>query len=321
MLESNKALTIPEQAIHSEAAYTAETLKTGRDAYKAIDNLPGTINPQPIQKGITDLIKNAGGQIEKDGATVAWDKDTLAFSAKQKQILFNIQQQAGKADNMEKAVDLRQYISANQPKFSGSGVTQQVRTDFLKLKNSIDSQINEKATSVGLGDAFSKANEYNRMYVQPLHDSGAVDRLDAVKQESVRQDFISKNPTAPTPPIGSSYNAAIKQIFPANPTPQKVREVLSRMDDNGKKIMEGKFIQETVGDVVANPENFNKNSALIKVNQLTEKYKGVLSPESMQTLDGVKKVLQKAGAVARTEGQRSNAYAIHMAGSAVGGGL
>lgn len=321
-LAKDGSLSIQEQAVKSEAAYTASILKQNTANYQVIKDVPGTINSNVIRNNVMSLYKSGGADIIQQDGKAMLDAKNSVFNDKQINILANIQQQAGKINNMEDALKLRQYISSNKAQFQGKNATDTIYQGYNNLKSAIDSQITQQAEKAGVGDALKSANKFNQSYVQPLDDAGATDRLKAVQANQQRSQIMQNlKPGQPVPPVDPEYTKATRQIFPANPSPQKVKEVLSRMDPSGQGIMERKFIQEAIGDAKANPEMFNKNTSLIKVNQIIDKYGSVLSDDTMETLNGYKKVLQAAGAVAKQEGEKNNTYALHYLGHAIGGGI
>lgn len=313
-LLADGALTVPEQALKAESTYTASILHQNNSNYSMVKNIPGSIDGSLVTKKASNMLQGADGKI-----------DTSLFSSPQLNVIKSIQEDAKKLNNMEDAINLRQYIASNKSLFQGKGVSSSVMDQFSNLKSTLDAQIGTKATEAGLGDAFKKANEFNEFYVQPLRDSNATDRLKIMTQQAKRNDIISNlKPGQPVPPENPEYTQAIKQIFPVNPTPQKVKELISRMGADGtagNKIMQNYFIKQTFDEISSNPENFNKNNALIKVNQIVNKYKDVLSKDTLNTLSGAANVLKEAGATAEKSGLKSDSYVMHYAGAIIGGGI
>lgn len=318
-LAANGHADVSEQALHSEANYTGTIMKQNSDNYQVIKGIPGSINGRGIQSEIAKLYQNNGVQFVKEGQQTMMDASQSTLDPKQLNVLKNLQIDAGNADTMEKALLLRQKIAGNYNLFKGKGVNDQVMNDYSGLKDFTDRLINQKAESVGLSEPLSKANQFNHTYVQPLINSGAIDRAQAVQAKAARDQAVAKlKPGQPVPPIDPSYAQAVKQVLPKNLSPQKLDEIQSRMDSTGAQILQNHFINQTFGDIQENPNNFDKNGALIKLNQTIAKYGSVLSKPSNDTLQGMKTVLQEAGAQAR-KSPDSNTWLAHHAGYVIGG--
>ncbi len=64
-------------------------------------------------------------------------------------------------------------------------------------------------------------------------------------------------------------------MFSNNMSVQQVKGLLSRFDEDGNQIIQDHFVQKTLKDVMANPETFDKNAALISLNKTIATYKDV----------------------------------------------
>lgn len=317
-LSLDGSLTVSEQAVKSEANRTAAIIHQNDANYQQIKDIPGAINGNVIRSNILNFYKNNGGTIDRIGNQATLNLDKSLFSPEQARVLQSIQQDAGKLNNMESSVLLRQYLATNQPLFRGKGVPSSVKSGYDSLKQTLDAQIEQKASEAGLDGAYKDANKFNELYVQPLRDSGATNRLRAVAQENKRVEATQGAPSGQEPPINPAYTQAIKEILPTNPRPEKLKEVLSRMDENGDHIIQNYFIKQSLSDVLSNPQSFDKNAALIKINQTAEKYKDVLSTPTLETLNGVKILLKQAGAGKDAGAQQ---YLSHIIGGSLGATL
>ena len=321
-IKSAAGLTIEDVALQSEAANTSAAVLQNNANYQEIKELPGKINSVPIRRSAMQLMEDTGSTVEQEGNQMMWNHSGSSLSEKQIKTLQGIQQEAGRINNMEDAVMLRQQIAAGKSLFQGQGVTKIAYNSYIDLLKQVDDQIGEMAKNNGLGDAFTAANKFNQFVVQPLYESGAVDRAAAVSKKQAQEVYnASQAPGSVQASIPPEYAQAAKQIFQGNMTPQKVGEVLSRMGNGaGRQALEDKFVQESFKDIMSNPDNFNKNQALMKLNEITQKYKGVLSSQSLKTFEGMKVMLKQAGAVAESSGH-SPTYLQHYAGHAIGGAI
>lgn len=323
-IAKNKDLSIEDRAVQSEAAFSQKAIDANNANYKAIKEMPGQVNPLPLQNAIEQLGKDTGSVKLNTNGKIVWNHDNSSLSDPQKKALLSIWQDASKMKNMEDAVILRQQIAGTQSLFRGAGVSKTAFNGFSDLKDKIDNAIGKIAEQNGLKGNFDFANNFNRNVIQPLNEAGSIDRLGALaskqRQEAFNQQQAAtgKAIQAPTPP---EYTKATKQIFTTNMTPQQVKGILSRMDGNGRQVMEDKFIQDMFKDVVQTPEDFNKNAVLLKVNQTINKYKDVLSDETLKTFGGIKTLLQQAGAEAKKTGMNNDTYFQHTLGALIGGGL
>lgn len=320
-LAVNGSASVNDLALKSEANYTGTIMKQNDANYQVIKDISGTINGQAIQGKVTKLYTDNGGKIIRDGDTVGLDSSQALLNDKQINVLRSVQQDAGQLQNMEQALLLRQYISGNQSIFQGKGIPTSVKNGYVQLKTFVDNLVEKKATEAGLEAPLKTANQFNQFYVQPLHDSGAVDRMQAVLQDGKRAELIKNlKPGEAPPPIDPAYSQAVKQVLPANPSPEKLKEVLSRLDPNGKQIVEDSFTLKVFKDIQENPDNFDKNGALIELNKAIAKYTPVLSKDSIDTLQGMKILLKEAGAQAKKTND-SNTWLVHHAGYVIGGVL
>jgi hypothetical protein len=315
-------ISTKQQAVLSEANNTKAILDTADQKYSAIKQIPGTINGNAVQGNVTKILIDNGAKIDTEGNISMLNADKSRFDDGQLKVLQSIQRDAGNLGNMENAVQLRQYINDNTSLFQGKGVDSGVMASYKTLKSNVDNLIDNKASQAGLSSNFKDANKYYHDYVSPLHEEGSVDRMNAVHADAQRSQLVQAQQQATqriqavgkqgvqpdprdvalvkqgTPPATPGISDATKSIFPNNPSPEQVSSVLSRMDPVGSKIMANHFVSQAVGDVVANPEAFNKNGALIKINNIISKYSDVLPKDSRDILNGTKAILKAGGAVA-----------------------
>lgn len=295
-IKSDNSLSVSERALKSEAGYTAGILSQSNANYKAIKDIPGTIDVIPIQNTASALLAKA-----------------TSLSDKQKNMLQGIIEDSNNIQTMDDALRLKQNISSMQSEFQGKGISDAIMNQFKTIKDASIAAIQKKAKDAGLSDVLKTADEHYASHVSPLRDSGAIDRLNAFSQESKR---LANTPGAP---ISKEYTDATARVFPKTISPQKVKEILSRMGTDGNELMQDKFVQETFKDVMANPATFSKNDALLKINNTIDKYGDVLAPQTIDSLKGIKHLLQEAGAVAEKEGMKSDSYFLHTIGALVGG--
>lgn len=320
-LANDNNLPLEEKAMKAEGIQTQSLLDINNANYDVLKQIPGTIPSKPIQDKINQLFQDSGSKIipTKQGTILNHQLSTI--DKPQIAVLTSIQNSSSKLNSMEDALQLSQYISKNKPLFQGTGVDKDVMQTYTDLQNTVKNLIDNKANSAGVGDALKKANEFNKFYVQPLYESGAVDRLDQLNLENQRQIVSAQASTKglPEAPVNPEYVKSLKNILPANPTPDQLNATLSRMDDSGKQIYSQLFLKNTFKDLYNENETFNKNTSLMKVNNLISKYKDVLPTESANALNGIKQILIKGGAEAKPMTQESNMYFWHFLGHAIGG--
>ena len=278
---SNLSADTKDQAVKAEAAYTETALQQNNQNYSKLRAIPGALpdtdkivnNLSSVMKTIPDAVKGAE-------------------TNPQAKILATIQ--AHPLNNMEDAIDLRQYIASNKSAFQGKGATTAQFQSYNNLKSSLDTSISKKADQAGMTGAFDQANDFHKNVIVPLQASGATDRLGAVTKKLQQDAFSAK--TGQQAPVDPSYTKALNSVLPNNPTPAKLQEITSRLGPKGGSILESHFVQQAVAGLNANPDEFKAGDALLKLNKLTDKYSSVLSKDSNNTLNGIKKVLQTQAA-------------------------
>lgn len=261
LLASNMNLT--DKAAESITNFANKADEVGNSNWDSIKSIPGTINSSPIDKTISGIKSKYGEKLDPKLANV----------------LDDISDRAGQMKTMDDAIKLKQMISRQSKNFRVGNVSDDLADSYKSLRTNVDKAIEAKAASVGKGSDWTLANKYHREVIVPLDDAGAFDISKAFQNRET-------NP--------SEYNRAVKSLL-TNLTPQKTKALLSTMDDSGSKILEQNIVKTIFDDISINPEQFSPNEALIKLNRSIAKYDGILRKDSINTLKGIKKLMQDAG--------------------------
>ncbi len=301
---ADSGMSFTDQAAQSVSNVANRVSDESKEIWGAIKAMPGTISPGPIKQQVQMIFKQNGSQF-KDGV---WDHSTSILEKPQISALTNIEEHANALTNMDDAISLKHAASKGYNKFDRGTATDATYSLYKGIQNNIDTQIDDAAKEAGLTSDLAAAKKFHKENVVPLQNANAFDIAKATANKDIDP---------------STYNLATKTLFTnVKKSPEAMQSLLNSMDENGSKIVEHQFISETFKDIMDSPDAVNMNNALLQINRFKSKFSSVLSSESKESLEGIKKVMQSSGANAgakpSTEGSM---VAERIGGMGVGGAI
>lgn len=267
-------LSLTDQAAESISSLATQARDIGNANWDAIKSIPGTINTKPILTKVNGLIQTKSKLLEP----------------KQTAVLQDIVESAEALTNMDEAVKLKQMISSNSKLFKIGEVSDSLANEYKALRTQIDEAISSKAASAGKSNAWELANQYHKRVIAPLQDANA---FEIAAAKLGRND----NP--------HEYAAAVQSLLSRGTrTPEQTKALLSMMDSDGSEIIQNHIVKNIFNDIVADPGAFSAPKALKALNKNIDKFTDVLSPQSIDVLKGIRKVMLQGGV--RTDASVSN---------------
>lgn len=286
-LAANNQLTTSDKAAASINNYVTKAKEIENQNYKKIKEIPGTIKVAPIQQKTRQIMA-----------------DNPRMNTDQLAIFEKISKDAGKIRTMDDAIRFKQDLGDYYSKFKGTSTYK----EFEKLKGQVDASIGMKADDHGLTGAWRSALKYHREVIDPLNKNGSIKIAKAFEDKT-------RDPSA--------YANSIKTIMSkAQSSPQQMKAMLANMDNAGSKIMEQDLMKKALDDIINSPKGFDGNRAIRMLNSNINKFKDVMSSDSISVLKGAKILLEKSGATLQKEGlvgATNSSYFQHSLGAGVGG--
>jgi hypothetical protein len=328
------------QAVQAEANMTAQALAKSNENWNTIKAIPGTINGAALSNRMQDFIHNQN--INLGQLTGQATPSVSGLNQSQISVLAGLQNKAVSLQNMDDAIKLKQEMSKQYSSFTGRGISDSIAQGYKDLQNNIDQQIQDKAAGEGKLQEYLDANSFHKNVIVPLQDAGSMDRLKAIQglkqtqdynqqiaaknqqlQQAAQQSGNTAQQIQPAP-ISPAYTNALRQIFPQEPTPAKVQSLLSRLDPEGQKTVEKQFLADQfkgINDIDPSKMTAGPLNTLIKkANTIQQQYKGVISPEAMKTVVGLKNSMLAARSITGFKNEVGGA-APFIGGALVGGGV
>ncbi len=256
-----------------------------KEGYESIKSLPGTIAHRPVTRAIYSL-----------------GEKTKGVTDEQKNILTDLFESTKDMSDMSQAVTLKQNLGKYYTKFSGKNATPTIFNKYKALQQQVDDAIELRATEAGKAGDWKSINKFHHDIVKPLQDFGLDDIITAIKEKDV-------NPTQYQTAIDGLVQRGLK-------TPNTLKSLLTSMDDTGSKLVEGAIIKNVFDDISINPETFNTVTAFKKINQHINKFSGVLSTDSINSLKGIKSIMKESGL---DKPKTKNVMVSMMIGAGAGG--
>ena len=307
--KASQAMGVPEKlnAIVNEANEYLKGQTSDQAAQASISNMWNIATR--VRESLYGDFKNTAGDVDvktlaNQAAQGIKDLEDV-MTPGQKGAFKTIQNQAASVKNLNDLHELDKSINKMKSLFLKSGTAPDVGEAFNALKDTSSSLLDSNAESLGAGDALQLAKKFNKDVIVPLQDFGA----DKVARGEVSTDgFLSKFIKSPTNqnPSGS---------------PEALGNLLNAMDDNGGKIVEANLVNKVAQAARVGADGFDPTKGIKVIDDNLKLYGDKLRPSTVDTLNGMKKVLQQGVLNPSTAQKGASSLGKHLVLDTVGAGI